>query len=69
MTERRVQFVDKLKMVVMMARAPYPRLATSRPRSWGKVVPHLKIVHNIYQVVVRIIIHVADKQSTAYEKS
>lgn len=32
-TERRVQFVDKLKMVVMMARAPYPRSATSRPRS------------------------------------
>ena len=50
-------------MVVMMARAAYPRSAPSRPRASGKVAPHLKVVHNTYQVVVRIIIHLADKQS------
>ena len=42
------------KMVVMMAWAPYYRFL-------GKVLPHLKTVHNTYQAVVRI--HVADKWS------
>lgn len=53
-TERRVQSVDKLKTVVTTAQAPHPSSAISCPRFLGKLFPHLKIVHNTYQVVVRI---------------